>query len=47
MEKIEERSLRFVYEDCESTYDIIIKKGNHDMLIVIHRLIQKYGHQNI
>ncbi len=32
MEKIEERALRFVYEDDESTYYILLKKGNYDML---------------
>ncbi len=34
MEKIQERTLRFVYEDYESTYDILLKKGNHDMLYI-------------
>ncbi len=34
MEKIQERALRFVYEDYESTYDILLKKGNHDMLCI-------------
>ncbi len=34
MEKIQERALRFVYEDNESTYDILLKKGNHDMLYI-------------
>ncbi len=34
MEKIQERSIRFVYEDYESTYDILLKKGNHDMLYI-------------
>ncbi len=34
MEKIQERALRFVYEDYESTYDILLKKGNHDMLYI-------------
>ncbi len=34
MEKIQERALRFVYEDFESTYDILLKKGNHDMLYI-------------
>ncbi len=43
MEKIQERALRFVYEDYESTYDILLKKGNHDMH-VIHRSLKKYGH---
>ncbi len=33
MEKIQERALRFVYEDYELTYDILLKKGNHDMFI--------------
>ncbi len=36
MEKIEERALRFVYEDSESTYDILLKKRNHDMLYIGH-----------
>ncbi len=36
MEKIQERALRFVYEDYESTYDILLKKGNHDMLYIGH-----------
>ncbi len=26
MEKIQERALRFVYEDYESTYDILLKR---------------------
>ncbi len=35
IEKIQERALRFVYEDYESTYDILLKKkGNHDMLYI-------------
>ncbi len=34
MEKIQERTLRFVYEDYESTYDILLKKGNNDMLYI-------------
>ncbi len=34
LEKIQERALRFVYEDYESTYDILLKKGNHDMLCI-------------
>ncbi len=34
MEKIQERALRFVYEDYNSTYDILLKKGNHDMLYI-------------
>ncbi len=34
MEKIQERALRFVYEDYESTYDILLEKGNHDMLYI-------------
>ncbi len=28
------RALKFVYEDYESTYDILLKKGNHDMLYI-------------
>ncbi len=24
----------FVYEDYESTYDILLQKGNHDMLCI-------------
>ncbi len=36
MEKIHERALRFVYEDYESTYDILLIKGNHDMLYIGH-----------
>ncbi len=32
--KIQEIWKRFVYEDYESTYDILLKKGNHDMLYV-------------
>ncbi len=34
MEKIQERALRFIYEDYESTYDILLKKGNHIMLYI-------------
>ncbi len=34
MEKIQERALRFVYEDYQSTYDILLKKGNHVMLYI-------------
>ncbi len=34
MEEIQERTLRFVCEDYESTYDILLKKGNHDMLYI-------------
>ncbi len=34
MEKVQERTLRFVYEDYESMYDILLKKGNHDMLYI-------------
>ncbi len=34
MEKIQERALRFVYEDYESTYHILLKKGNHDILYI-------------
>ncbi len=34
MEKIQERALRFVYEGYESTYDILLKKGNHDLLYI-------------
>ncbi len=26
----------FVYEDYKSTYDILLKKGNHDMLYIGH-----------
>ncbi len=33
MEKIQ-RALRYVYEDYESTYDILLKKGNHNMLYI-------------
>ncbi len=36
MEKIQERALRFGYEDYESKYDILLKKGNHDMLYIGH-----------
>ncbi len=36
MEKIQERALRSVYEDYESTYDILLKKGNHDILYIGH-----------
>ncbi len=36
MEKIQERALRFVYEDYESRYHILLKKGNHDMLYIDH-----------
>ncbi len=32
MEKIQEKALKFVYEDYESTNDILLKKGNRDML---------------
>ncbi len=35
MEKIKERALRFVYGDYKSTYDILLKKGNHDMLYIV------------
>ncbi len=34
MEKFQERALRFIYEDCESTYDILLNKENHDMLYI-------------
>ncbi len=34
MEMIQERALSFVYEDYESTYDILLKKGNNDMLYI-------------
>ncbi len=34
MEKIHERAVIFVYEGYESTYDILLKKGNHDMLYI-------------
>ncbi len=34
MEKIHKRALRFVYEDYDSTYDILLKKENHDMLYI-------------
>ena len=37
MERIQERALRFVYSDFTSTYDQLLKKGNHNMLY-IHRL---------
>ncbi len=30
----QERALRFVYEDYEWTDDILLKKGNHDMLYI-------------
>ncbi len=30
---IQERALRFVYEDYESTYDILLKNGNHMLYI--------------
>ncbi len=33
-EKIQERALWFIYEDCESTHDILLKRGNHDMLYI-------------
>ncbi len=36
LEKIQERAVRFVYEDYESTYDILQTKGNHDMLYIGH-----------
>ncbi len=38
MVKIQERALRFVYDDYESTNDILpkTKKGNHDMLYIGH-----------
>ncbi len=32
METIQEIALRFVYDDYESTYDTLFKKGNHDSL---------------
>ncbi len=34
MEKIQERALRFVFEDYELSYDILLKMGNHDMLYI-------------
>ncbi len=34
MEKIQERALRLVYEEYVSTYDILLKKGNYDMLYI-------------
>ncbi len=46
MEKIQERALRFVYEDYESTYDILITKKGKPWYI-IHRSLEKYGHWNI
>ncbi len=36
MEKIQEIALRFICEDHESTYDILLKNGNHDMLYIGH-----------
>ncbi len=36
MEKIQEISLRFVYDDNESTHDILLKMGNHDILYIGH-----------
>ncbi len=36
MEKNQERALRFVYEDYESTYDILLRKGSRDMLHIGH-----------
>ncbi len=35
MEKIKETALKFVYEDNESPYDILLKKGNHDMFFIV------------
>ena len=32
MEKIQERALRFVYSDFTSSYDDLLKKGNHQTL---------------
>ena len=32
MEKIQERALRFVYGDFISSYEVLLKKGNHQML---------------
>ncbi len=40
VEKIQEKALRFVYEEYESTNDILLKKGNHDILYIGH-LINK------
>ncbi len=36
MENIQERDLKFVYEDYESKYEILLKEGNHDMLYIGH-----------
>ncbi len=33
---MQDKALRFVYEDYESTYDILLKKGNHNMLYIGH-----------
>ncbi len=38
MEKIQERALRFVYEDYVSTYDIFLKKKGHHHMLYIGRL---------
>ncbi len=32
MEKIQERAVRFVYEDYESTYDVLLKKKRETMI---------------
>ncbi len=34
MEKIQERTVKFVYEDFGSTHDMLLKKGNQDMLYI-------------
>lgn len=34
MEKIQERALRFVHQDFTSTYEVLLKKGNHQMLYI-------------
>ncbi len=34
MEKIQETALRFLYEDYESTYEILLRNRNHDMLYI-------------
>ncbi len=34
--RLKKGALRFVYEDYESTYDILLKKGNHEMLYIGH-----------
>ncbi len=41
METIQERALRIVFIDYESTYALLLKEVKHEF--VIHKLLKKYG----